>query len=373
MLEVLLVLRYQVVRVVIPRPISYTKSKGQLAPKKGIAMTFELFDLGDFTFASGVTIPNTKLAYRTVGTLNAAKDNAILFPTFLAAPPNGLDMWIGEGRPLDPATYFIVLPGHFGLSPSTSPENTAPPFDRGAFPAIEIMDDVIAQHRLLTEFFGISELQLILGWSVGSLQLWEWAVRFAPMVKRMASIAGTPVPRPYTKLWLRYAVEEQLTCDPAYNNGFYKDMDDLQAGIRRVGHVTAITAPTDGFYREGNEMWRPLGFASGDDAVKRMFEPLFMGQDPNGIIAQARKAVTADPAHGGDLGKALSTITAKAVVAGFTGDMLFPPEEARRAAGHVHGATFHEIPSSYGHMATFGLAEQDVKTVDGLLRDLLAS
>ena len=155
--------------------------------------------------------------------------------------------------------------------------------------------------------------------------------------------------------------------------GSTKTPDDVQAGIRRVGHVTAITAPTDGFYREGSELWRPLGFASADDAVKRMFEPLFMGQDPNGIIAQARKAVAADPAQGGDLAAALSTITATALVAGFTGDFLFPPEEAHRAAEHVPGAIFREIASSYGHMATFGLAEQDVKTVDGLLRDLLAS
>jgi homoserine O-acetyltransferase len=336
-------------------------------------MTFEHFDLGDFTFASGVTVPNTRLAYRTLGTLNTAKDNAILFPTFLAAPPEGLDMWIGEGRPLDPANYFIILPGHFGLSPSTSPENTAPPFERGAFPAVHIADDVIAQHRLVTEVFGVDELRLILGWSVGSLQVWEWAVRFAPMVKRLASIAGTPQPRPWTKLWLRYAVEEQITSDPAWNNGFYSDIADVQAGMRRVGHVTAITAPTEGFYREGNELWRPLGFASTDDVVKRLFEALFIGQDPNGVIAQARKAAAADPAQGGDLAAALGTITAKTLVAGFTGDFLFPPEEARRAAEHVPGAIFREITSSYGHLATFGLSEQDVKTVDGLLRDLLAS
>lgn len=336
-------------------------------------MTFEFFDLGDFTFTCGATVPQTRLAYRTFGTLNAAKDNAILFPTFLAAPPEALDVWIGEGRPLDPAEHFIILPGHFGLSPSTSPENTEPPFERGAFPAVKIADDVIAQHRLVTEQFGIEELELILGWSVGSLQIWEWAVRFAPMVKRLASIAGTPIPRPWTQLWLRYAVEEQITSDPAYNGGFYRDIAQMQAGLRRVGHATAITAPTTGFYREGEELWRPLGFASNDDVVSRLFEGLFIGQDPNGVVAQARKARAADPAQGGDLAAALGTITAKTLVAGFTGDFLFPPEEGRRAAEHVPGALFREIPSSYGHLATFGLSEQDVKAVDGLLRDLLAS
>ncbi|MFC1440955.1 alpha/beta fold hydrolase [Streptacidiphilus sp. N1-10] len=334
--------------------------------------TFDFFELGDFSLAGGATVPDAKLAYRTLGTLNAAKDNAILFPTFLAAPPEALDVWIGEGRPLDPTKYFIILPGHFGLSPSTSPENTAAPFERGAFPAVHISDDVIAQHRLVTEKFGISELQLILGWSVGSLQIWEWAVRFAPMVKRLASIAGSPRPRPWTKLWLRYAVEEQITSDPAWQGGFYPSIESVQAGLRRVGRVTAITAPTTGFYREGEELWRPLGFSSDGDVVSRLFEGLFIGQDPNGVIAQARKAALADPAHGGELADALGGITAKTLVAGFTGDFLFPPEESRRAAALVPGAKYQEIPSSYGHLATFALSEQDVKNVDQLLRDLLS-
>src|SRR5205085_8962554 len=162
----------------------------------------ETFDLGDFHLVSGVTLPNAKLAYKTIGTLNEAKDNAILFPNFLGGVPEALEGWIGEGRPLDPGKYFFILPMHFGLTPSSSPSNTPPPFDRGAFPSVHIADDVIAQQRLLTEALGIQELQLILGWSVGALQTYEWAVRFPGMVKRMASIAGAPKPSPWTRLWL---------------------------------------------------------------------------------------------------------------------------------------------------------------------------
>ena len=61
------------------------------------------------------------------------------------------------------AKYFIVLPGQFEVTASrSSPSNTPPPFDRGAFPPIHVADDVIAQHRLsLTQHFGITELQLV--------------------------------------------------------------------------------------------------------------------------------------------------------------------------------------------------------------------
>ena len=35
-----------------------------------------------------------------------------------------------------------------------------------------------SKRNALTERFGITELQLVLGWSVGALQTYEWAVRF---------------------------------------------------------------------------------------------------------------------------------------------------------------------------------------------------
>jgi homoserine O-acetyltransferase len=195
---------------------------------------------------------------------------------------------------LDPRKYFIILPGQFGNGFSSSPTNTPPPYDRGAFPLINIADDVIAQQRLLTEHFGIRELQLVLGWSVGALQTYEWAVRFPQMVKRMASIAGAPRPSPWTLLWLRTVIEEPITSHPAFNEGFYTDATALQAGSRRQGHCMALTLPPAEFFRP--DVLGALGFASVDDYVRGFFEGFMLSVDPNNLIVQARKARAADPA-----------------------------------------------------------------------------
>lgn len=40
-----------------------------------------IFEAGDVTLQSGVVLPNVQLVYRTHGQLNAARDNAILYPT----------------------------------------------------------------------------------------------------------------------------------------------------------------------------------------------------------------------------------------------------------------------------------------------------
>jgi homoserine O-acetyltransferase len=331
----------------------------------------EIFELGDFPLTSGYTLPGAKLSYKTHGALNAAKDNAILFPHFLGGAPEALEGWIGQGRPLDPDRYFIILPGQFGNGVSTSPSNSQPPFERGAFPAMKFADDVIAQHKLVTEKFGIRELQLALGWSTGGLQMYEWAVRFAPMVKRLAPIATAPMPSPWTKLWLHTLIEMPHTSDPAYNGGFYADASLLQASLRRQAHGTALTLPPHGFYHD--ELWRNLGFSSLDDFISRFWEAFWLPQDPNDLICQARKARAADPSGGGDLDAALKTITAKTSVISFTGDPMFPPAEGKHDAERIPGATFHEVNSVFGHLATFGLSQDDVKAVDTILGALLAS
>ncbi len=38
----------------------------------------EIFALGDYLLECGITLPNAKIAYKTRGTLNEAKDNVIL-------------------------------------------------------------------------------------------------------------------------------------------------------------------------------------------------------------------------------------------------------------------------------------------------------
>jgi homoserine O-acetyltransferase len=331
----------------------------------------ELFDLGNFQLSTGYTLPGAKLAYETYGSLNASKDNVIVFPNILGGLTENLQVWIGENRPLDPRKYFIILPGQFGNGVSSSPSNTAPPFDRGAFPPIHVADDVIAQQRLLTERFDIQELQLIVGWSVAGYQVYEWAVRFPHMVKRIAPIGGAPRPSPWTRLWLRTIIEEPLTSDPAWNNGFYTDSQALQAAWRRVAHGTALTSPPPGFYREGHEAWRALGFISLEDYICRFWEAFWLSWDPNNIITQARKAYAADPSADGDITAALSRITAKTFIAALTGDPLFPPEECKFDADRIPNAKFREIHSIFGHLATYAFSPQDVQAIDDVLWELL--
>ena len=48
--------------------------------------------------------------------------------------------------------------------------------------------------------------------------------------------------------------------------------------------------------------------------MRGFFEGFMIGQDPNNLLIQARKALTADPAQGGDMAEALGRITAKTTI-----------------------------------------------------------
>ena len=94
----------------------------------------QYFELGDFALDSGYTLRGAKIAYKTHGTLSAAKDNAILVPHWYSGTSATMELWIGEGRGLDPTRYFIVVPGQFGGGFSSSPSNTPPPFNQRRVP-----------------------------------------------------------------------------------------------------------------------------------------------------------------------------------------------------------------------------------------------
>ena len=124
---------------------------------------YETFDLGDVVLQRGATLRDAKLAYKTFGELDADKGNAIVYPTWYSGFHWDNEWLIGEGMALDPARYFIIVPNMLGNGLSTSPSNAAPPYDRARFPNVTFYDQVEAQHKLVTEGFGIETLELVTG------------------------------------------------------------------------------------------------------------------------------------------------------------------------------------------------------------------
>ncbi|MFN8188368.1 MAG: alpha/beta fold hydrolase [Gaiellales bacterium] len=331
----------------------------------------DVLELGAFELECGVTLPSARLLYKTHGQLNAARDNAILFPHMYSGSPSSLESAIAPGRALDPERWFVVCPGQFGNGFSTSPSNVPAPLGGGAFPTVTIGDDVLAQHRLVTEVLGVDRLALVLGFSMGAQQAYEWAVRYPDMVERLAAVAGTAKTTAHNAIVVGLA-EDAIRSDQAWQLGHYQEASAVRAGLRLHAHVWSATGLSPELYR--TEGWREAGFESLEDLVRRLFEDDFAPMDPNNLLAMCWKWRHADVSRhtDGDLAAALGRISAKTRVMPFATDMLFTVDDCSAEQQLIPGSELRVIESLWGHYS-WEATEAARTALDHNLNDLLAA
>jgi homoserine O-acetyltransferase/O-succinyltransferase len=334
---------------------------------------YELHDIGNLELEEGGTIRGCKLAYATFGQLNQAKDNVILVPTWYSGTSKIMEqVYIGEGRALDPRKYFIIVVNQIGSGLSTSPHNTPAPAGMGNFPHIRIGDDVRAQHKLLTDKFGLRSLALVVGGSMGAQQTYEWAVRYPDFVRRAAPIAGTAKNTDHDFLFTETLVDA-ITSDPGFNNGFYASSADLREGLLRHAKMWAVMGWSTEFFKQGRP--RALGFSSIDDFIVNFMNAYFTAMDPNDLICMAWKWQRGDVSRltGGNLKEALGRIKAKTFVMPVSHDMFFPPRDCEAEQKMIPRSEFRPLNSIDGHLALFGADPDFLGQVDKNLKDLLSA
>lgn len=148
-------------------------------------------DLGSCRVESGETIRDCRIAYRTFGTLNASKDNAVLWPTWFTGRTSDL---VALGVPtkfVDTSRYYLILVDALGDGVSISPSNSRSQ-GRLRFPKFNVRDMVETEHRMLTEKLGIQHLRAVAGISMGGMQAMQWSVSYPTFMDKIVSAVGTP-------------------------------------------------------------------------------------------------------------------------------------------------------------------------------------
>jgi homoserine O-acetyltransferase len=308
---------------------------------------YSVFELGDVVLLSGEVLPDAWLAYKTWGSLNDRRDNAIIIPTYYTGTHRDNAGYIGTGRAIDPARYFIVSPDLFGNGLSSSPSNTPPPYDGPRFPRVRLYDSVACQHRLVTEVFGIERVALVTGWSMGGSQSYQWAAQFPDMVERILPFCASAKTSPHNFVFLD-GVRAALQADCAWADGDYTAPPEV--GLRAFGRVYAGWAYSHAFYRDG--LYRELGFDS-VEALLDFWEEDQLPWDANDLMAKLwawqQGDISANPIYDGDIDRALGAIRAKAIVMPCRTDLYFPPEDNAREVELMPNAELRIIDSDWGH------------------------
>ena len=182
----------------------------------------------DFKFASGETLPELKIHYRTVGEPRKNAEgqitNAILImhgTTGSGAQfirPEFAGELFGKDQPLDAAKYFLVLPDGIGHGKSSKPSDGM----HAKFPRYGYIDMVEAQYRLLKEGLGANHLRLVMGTSMGGMHTWLWGELHPDFMDALLPLASLPTQiSGRNRAWRKLSIDA-IRNDPAWNNGEYK-------------------------------------------------------------------------------------------------------------------------------------------------------
>jgi homoserine O-acetyltransferase len=302
------------------------------------AQELQVARLGDFKLDSGEVIHDCRIAYRTLGQLNPAKSNAILFPSWFSGNSESLLELIGPGRLADTDTSFVIAADALGDGVSSSPSNsTLQP--RMTFPKFSIRDMVRSQHELITHVLHIDHLRAVIGLSMGGMQTFQWIITYPDFMDKAIPITGSPRLAAWD-LMVWQAENDAIMNDPAWKKGDYTE-NPAKVAIRQFEALT-LTTP-DRFDQEHSRQ------QVAELLLQYRRTPAF---DANDHIRQSQAMMTLDVSEpfGGSMEKAAAAVKARVLIIVSRRDMLVTPGPALEFAKLMHAQVI-EMESDCGHIA----------------------
>lgn len=312
-------------------------SAAQPAPTEGD------FTATGFALASGQSLPELRMHYRTLGQPRRGADgrveNAVLLlhgtsgtgAQFLS--PQFAGELFGPGQPLDIARYYIVMPDNLGHGGSSKPSDG----QRARFPEYGYADMVEAQRRLLVDGLGVDRLRLIMGTSMGCMHIFVWAEAhpdFAGAVMPMACQPTAIVGR--NRLW-RTMLKDAIRSDPAWAGGDYtaQPVEGLRTAVDLL--LLAGSAPM----AMQQDLPTP---AAVDGYLSAQMDRRLPALDANDLWYQVNASFDYDPSAG------LERITAPMTWINSADDFINPPELglAEQFVPRIAGVQYRLIPNSPG-------------------------
>ena len=186
------------------------------------------YTVRDFKFASGETLPELRVHYRTLGKPEKNGEgrtaNAVLImhgTTGSGAQlirPEFAGELFGKDQPLDATKFFIVLPDGIGHGKSSKPSDGM----HAKFPRYGYRDMVEAQYRLLTDGLHVDHARLVMGTSMGGMHTWLWGETHPDFMDALMPLASLPTQiSGRNRAWRRIVIDT-IRNDPAWNGGEYK-------------------------------------------------------------------------------------------------------------------------------------------------------
>lgn len=350
-----------------------------------------------FPMKRGGELHGARVAYETWGQLDEAKSNALLILTGLSPSAHAAsndedpsDGWweamIGPGRAIDTSKYYVICVNSLGSDKgSTCPASIDPATGQAyrlTFPELSLEDVANAAHSAVSAL-GITQLDCLVGCSMGGMSALAYMVLHPGSARRHISVDTAPQAQPFA-IAIRSLQREAIRLDPNWNNGQYDDHHYPEHGMsiaRKLGVITYRSAmewngrfarirlePED---REGEPFGFEFQVESYLEGHARRFTRTF---DPNSYLYLSRASDWFDIAeHGqGSVENGLARIhLEEALVIGVSTDILFPLEQQEQIATGLRDAgarvEFVALDSPQGHDAFLVDIDNYSRAIGGFL------
>ncbi|MBD1147832.1 homoserine O-acetyltransferase [Pelagibacterales bacterium SAG-MED31] len=348
------------------------------------------FTNANFKLVSGSVLENFKIAFKTFGSLNQSKSNAILICHALTGdqyvsghnPITERDGWwsrmVGPDKPIDTNKFFVICSNVLGgCSGSTGPKEKKDNKDiihGGSFPSITIQDMVSAQVKLI-DVLKIDKLFSVVGGSMGAMQALQWSVDFPNRIRTIIHIAGA-LKHSAQNIAFHEVGRQAIMSDPNWHKGNYDEEKSIpERGLsvaRMIAHITYLSE--DAMHRKfGRKLQSRDIISFGFDADFQIESYLrYQGRsfverfDANSYLYLTRAMDYFD--HSETYRKTLEFINndnddINYLVISFTSDWLFPTRENKEIVETLNNlsrnVSFLEIETDKGH-DSFLLDEPDL-------------
>jgi homoserine O-acetyltransferase len=360
-----------------------------------------------FPMKRGGQLHGAQIAYETWGSLNPARDNAVLVLTGLSPSahmassaadpsPGWWEAMVGPGKAIDTTCWFVICVNSLGSDKgSTCPASIDPATGRAyrlSFPELALEDVANAAHALVGSL-GIARLACLIGCSMGGMSALAFMLLHPGGTCAHISVDTAPQAQPFA-IAIRSLQREAIRLDPCWKDGNY----DIHAGpdgcypdigmsiARKLGVITYRSAMEwngrfarirlDPEQRAEEPFGREFQVESYLEGHAKRFVRTF---DPNSYLYLSRASDWFDIAeygHGSVLEGLKRICLQRAMVIGVSTDILFPLQQQEQIAEGLTAAgaevEFVALDSPQGHDAFLVDIDNYSRAIGGFLAKLHA-
>ncbi|KAI1774798.1 Alpha/Beta hydrolase protein [Hypoxylon cercidicola] len=319
------------------------------------------FDLQDFTFQDGTTLPSARLAYLD---LNPGASKVAVIPTcFRGRLRSTLNFSNGVFK-----DYRVIVVALYGNGESSSPSNTT------GFPRSLDYRDCVRAQRHLVDHLGISSIDVMAGFSMGGQTTYHWLLTYPGFVKNAVIICSAARTSRHNYQFLE-GPRAALESSSDYS-GFGSNLEGPKPirGLRAFGKAySAWLTSAEWFEEEG---YKALGYETMAAWDKEVAGTNYDDWHPDDLLIMLRMWQNGDVSKcvqnsQGSVEVALSQVTARVLLMPSKTDQYFRWEVSEKEARCLPDATLGVIPSIWGHLAGGGINEQDTHWMDQKIAQFL--